>query len=226
MLLGASVPGVQGPISPPIAGAVTVLGDAPPLVHSPDIIVHDPLIPDVVEEDDMDMGGLTTDMSAPIIPPPPGFRQFSWPREDWIVDGDPSLFTFTKELPGWFPWSSGKLPVDLPSLPLSPIGPDSLDDSVTAIMGSSREESNTPLEDVVVVPPVGDVLPGVTEAEILADSPLPTTEGLLADLLWASVTPRPAGRDRTWGSALSRQSSSVAAGSGGPLSGRAVVHHT
>ena len=75
---------------------------------------------------------MTTDMSAPIIPPPPGFRQFSWPREDWKAGGDPSLFTFTKELPGWFPWSSVELPVDLPSLPLLPIGPDSLDDSVTA----------------------------------------------------------------------------------------------
>ena len=64
---------------------------------------------------------------------------------------------------------------------------------MTATMGSSREESNTPSEVVVVVPPVGDVLPGVTEAEILADSPLPTTEGLLADLLWAPITPQTQG---------------------------------
>ena len=53
---------------------------------------------------------------------------------------EPSIFTFTKELPGWFPGNSGGLPVDMPSLPLSPIVPDSSDDSVTAIMGSLREE--------------------------------------------------------------------------------------
>ena len=109
---------------------------------------------------------------------------------------DPSLFTFTKELPGWSPWSSGGLPVDMPSLPLSPIVPDSLDDSVTANMGSSREGSNTPSEVVVIVPPVGDVLPELTDAEILADSPLPTAEGLLADLLWAPVATRPQGVTR------------------------------
>ena len=81
---------------------------------------------------------------------------------------DPSVFTFTKELPGWFPWNSGGLPVDMPSLPLSPIVPDSLDDS-------------------------GDVLPELTDAEILADSPLPTAEGLLADLLWAPAATQPQG---------------------------------
>ena len=58
------------------------------------------------------------------------------------MGGDPSLFNIAKELPGWFPWSFGGLPVDLPSLLLSPIIPDSLDDSVTANMGSSREESS------------------------------------------------------------------------------------
>ena len=118
-----------------------MLGDAPPLVHSSDISVQEPPCSEVIEEYDMDTGGMTTDTSAPIIPPPPGFRQFSWPHEEWKVGGDPSLFTFTKELPGWFPWSSGGLPEDLPSLPLSPIDPDKLDDSVTANMGSSREES-------------------------------------------------------------------------------------
>ena len=103
-----------------------------------------------------------------------------------------SLFTFTKDLPGWFPDNTGGLPVDMPSLPVSPIILDSVDDSVTAIMGSSREESFTPSEVVVIVPPVGDVYPVQTE-ELLADSPLPTAEGLLADLLWAPVAPRPPG---------------------------------
>ena len=56
----------------------------------------------------------------------------------------------------------------MPSLPLSPIIPDSLDDSVTANMGSSREESNTPSEVVVIVPPVGDVLPELTASNLCA----------------------------------------------------------
>ena len=36
--------------------------------HSPDISVHEPLRSAVVEEDDMDTGGGTTDTSAPNIP--------------------------------------------------------------------------------------------------------------------------------------------------------------
>ena len=180
---GASSQGLTSPRRVSFASSVTVLGDAPPSVHSPDIMAQEPLRSAVVEEDDMDTGGGTTDTYAPIIPPPPGFEQFSWPHEGLIVGGDPSLFTFTEELPGWFPWSSGGLPVDMPSLPLSPIIPDSLDDSVTANMGSSREESTTPSEVVVIVPPVGDVLPELTDAEILTASPLPTAEGLLADWL-------------------------------------------
>ena len=89
---GMSSQGLTSPHCVSFASSVTVLGDAPPLVHSPDIIVHDLLSPEVVEEDDMDTGGLTTDVSAPIIPLPLGFRQFSWRREDWKVGGDPSLF--------------------------------------------------------------------------------------------------------------------------------------
>ena len=40
----------------------------------------------------------------------------------------------------------------MPSLPLSPIAPDSADDSVTATMGSSKDESIIPSEVVVIVP--------------------------------------------------------------------------
>ena len=223
---------LQGPTSPHrvlFASNVMVLGDAQPPVHSPDIVIHEPLRPEVIEEDVMDTGGVGTDTSAPIIPPPPGFRQFSWPHEDWKVGGDPSLFTFAEELPGWFPWSSAGLPVDLPSLPLSPITPNSVDDSVTAHMGSSREESNTPSEVVVVVPPIWDVLPDVTDvtdAEVLADSPLPTAEGLFCGFAVGTSRFSPAGRDRTWGSTLSKQGSSMAAGSGGPIPVRTVVVYT
>ena len=67
------------------------------------------------------------------------------------------------------------------------------DDSVTATMGSFREDSITLSEVIVIIPPVGDVLPVPMDAEILADSPLPTAERLLADLLWAPVAPRPQG---------------------------------
>ena len=87
------------------ASNATVLGDAPPLVSSPDIILHERLHPEIIDEDDMDTGGVMTVMPTPIVPPPPGFQQFSWPREEWSVGGDASLFDFAKELPGWFPWS-------------------------------------------------------------------------------------------------------------------------
>ena len=143
----------------------------------------------VAEEDEIDtVGGTTdtTDTPPTIIPPPLGFSQFSWPYEDWSVGDEPSLFTFTKELPGWFPGIYGGLPVDMPSPPLSPIIPDSSDDSV-------REELITPSEVIVIGPSARDVLPVPTDAEIQADSPLPTAEGLLADLLWALVAPRPQG---------------------------------
>ena len=135
----------------------------------------------------------TTDMPPTIIPPPPGYSQFSWPHEDWSVGDGQSLCTFTKDLPGWFPDNSGGLPVDMPSLLVSPIIPDSSDDSVTTIMRSSREELFTPSVVVVIEPPVGDVHPVPMDAELLTDSPLPTAEGMLADLMWALVAPRPPG---------------------------------
>ena len=98
---------------------------------------------------------VATDMSTPIVPPPPGFSQFSWRCEDWQVGGELSLFTVDEELPGWSPWSSGGLLVDLPLLPLSPIVLDSSDDSVAAQVGSSRDESSTPSEAVMAAPSGG-----------------------------------------------------------------------
>ena len=58
------------------SSSVTVLGDAPPPVHSPESGVQELLHSAVAEEDAMDTGGGatdTTDTSAPIIPPPPVF---------------------------------------------------------------------------------------------------------------------------------------------------------
>ena len=164
-------------------------------MHLPDIIFAEPSRPEVIEEDVMITEDVATDMSAPIIPPPPGFSQFSWPREDWQVGGDSSLFTVNKELPNWSPWSSGGLMVDLPLLPLSPIILDSSDDSVAAQVGSSRDESSTRSEAVVAAPSVGDAPAEVMDAALLADSPLPTAEGLLQDLMWELVGSRP--QDRT-----------------------------
>ena len=103
------------------------------------------------------------------------------------------LLTFTKDLPGWCPANSGGLPVDMPSFPVSPIVPDSSNDSVTAVMGSSREETFILLEVVVIVSFVGDVRLDQTDAELLAGSPLPTAEGLMQELLWAPIAPRPPG---------------------------------
>ena len=83
------------------ASSVTVLGDTPPPVHSPESGAQELLRSAVAEDDEMDtLGGTTdtTDTPATIIPPPPGFQQFSWPSEDWRVGDEPSLFTFTKEL--------------------------------------------------------------------------------------------------------------------------------
>ena len=78
----------------------------------------------------------------------------------------------------------------MPSLPLSPIAPDSSDDSVTATMGSSRDVSTVPSEVGVMVPPLGDVRSDPTADELRAVSPLASVEGLLQDLMWAPVPPR------------------------------------
>ena len=85
------------------ASDVTVLGGAPPQDNSPNIVLHDPPCPEIAEGDEMDTGGVTEDITATVVPPPPGFRQFSWPREEWSVGSEQSLFDFTKGLPGWFP---------------------------------------------------------------------------------------------------------------------------
>ena len=118
------------------ASGATIMGDEPPLEQSPDICIH--------EVDEMDIVSVETDVPNSVLRPPPGFRPFSWPWEKRGTDGDPSLFNFSKELPGWFPWGYGGQSVDPPSLPISPIIQDSLDDSVVVNVGSSREEPSTP----------------------------------------------------------------------------------
>ena len=76
---------------------------------------------------------------------------------------------------------------------MSPTLPDSLNDSVIANMGLSREKSNTPSEAVVVAQPVGDALSGEMDVEALTDSPLPDVEGQLSDLPLTPVAASPQG---------------------------------
>ena len=73
---GTSLQGQTSPRRVSFASDITVLGEDQPPVHLPDIVIHEPLRPEVIEDDVMDTvtGGVATDTSAPIIPPPPGFR--------------------------------------------------------------------------------------------------------------------------------------------------------
>ena len=96
--------GLTDPRRVSFASGVTILGGRPPLEQSPDILIHDPFCADVTEEDEMDILGAEPDVPIAVLRPPPGFRQFSSPREEWGPDVDPPLFNFSKELPGWFPW--------------------------------------------------------------------------------------------------------------------------
>ena len=79
------------------------------------------------------------------------------------------------------------LPVDPPSLLVSHIVLDSMDDSVAAQVGSSREESCVLLGIVRF----GSTSTAAADASLLADSPLPLAEFLLQDLQWARAAPRP-----------------------------------
>ena len=180
---GASSRGLTSPHRVSFTSDVTVLGGVPPLDNPTDIELHNPLCPEIVDDDEMDTVCATTNITAPIVRPPLGFRQFSWPREEWSGGVEPSLFDFAKELPGWFPWKNVEQPVDPPSLlPVWPILQSSLDDSVIANVGSSREEYNTPSETVVVTQPVGDALPVETDSMALLDSPSPDAVGTFSKL--------------------------------------------
>ena len=145
-----------------------VLGDAPPPARSPKNDTQGLPCSAVAEDDVIETMGETTDC----MDPPPTISHL---RRGFAITKDPP------PPPGWVPDSPGGQPV---VVPLSPIAPDSADDSVTATMGSSRDESIFPSEVGVIVPPVGDVRSGPTADELRAVSPL------LQDLLWAPVAPR------------------------------------
>ena len=103
------------------------------------------------------------------------------------------MFDFAKGIPGWFPWRYGEQPVDPHSLPVRPILQGSLDDSVIANVGSSREESNTPFETVVVTKPVGDALRVETSSMALSESTSPDVVGVCSELPLGPVADSPQG---------------------------------
>ena len=126
-------------------------GDDPALEHSPDIQIHAPVCPEVAI--------VWRQCWIPVLRPPPGFETFSWPWEEWVTDGKASLFDFSQELPSCFFWRYRGQSVGPPSLPISPVLRDSLDDSFAANVGSSREESNSTSAAVAVAPAVVNTLP-------------------------------------------------------------------
>ena len=60
-------------------------------MNSPDVIHCAPSLPDAMGMDDLTMAVIGPDTSSTIVPPPPGFRQFSWHHDDRMVGGDPCL---------------------------------------------------------------------------------------------------------------------------------------
>ena len=65
---------------------------------------------------------------------------------------------------------------------MSPILQGGLDDSVIANVGSSREESNTPSDTVVVTQPVGDALLVEADSKAVLESPPPEVVGKFSKL--------------------------------------------
>ena len=95
----------------------------------------------------MDVSVEVSDVLVPVHPPPPGFERFSWPSAIEGPGGDPSLFDFSAELPGWFPRGCVGQSRDPPSLPSSPILSVTPDDSLVPNVDSSQDEPDTPSVD-------------------------------------------------------------------------------
>ena len=106
-----------------------------------------------------------------------------WPAVVWLLEGAPWLVSVDVR---------GQS-VDPPSLPISPVLRDSLDDSVVANVGSSREESNITSEAVVVPPTVVDDFPAeiVSGPDIVLDSLSPVGGGPFSESLVDAVIDLP-----------------------------------
>ena len=134
------------------ASEVTVMGASPesewlpdPVpVDLPDIQIHNPVYPCIPEEDDMDVSTEVSDPNFPVLPPPPGFECFAWTKATGGPGGDPSLFDFSAELPGWFPMGLVSASGDQPLLPISPILSNSLEESVVGSPADSLIKPDTP----------------------------------------------------------------------------------
>ena len=81
-----------------------------------------------------------------------------------MIGSDTSIDTEVEVFPGRSPCRAVGLPVDPPSLPVSPIVLDSSDDSVAVQVGSSREESYV-LSGIVGI---GSPLTAVEDAALFA----------------------------------------------------------
>ena len=92
--------GLTDPHRVSFASGVTILSGEPPLKQSPDILIHDPVCPDITEEDKMCLSPFSDRVSAI-------FMAAGGVGEEWGPDGDPSMFNFSNELPDWFPWGYG-----------------------------------------------------------------------------------------------------------------------
>ena len=94
--------GLTDPRRVSFASGVTILGSEPALEQSPVIQIHDPVCPDITVKDEMDSTKAEPDVPIPDLRPPPGFRQFSCPREEWGPDGDRLCLTFQRNSPAGF----------------------------------------------------------------------------------------------------------------------------
>ena len=98
------------------------VGDVSPSVCSPERGTPTQLVSVIAEDDVITPVGETigsSDAVPDILPPPPGFSQFSWPFDDWSVSNEQSRFAVNVDSPDVI---AGRPGVE-PSLQLSPITP-------------------------------------------------------------------------------------------------------
>ena len=92
----------------------------------------------------MDVSIAVSKLDCPLLPALPGFDQFVWPGSPQGPGGNPSMFDFSANLPGWFPLGLPGATGYLPSLPVSPILSDSPEVSVVGVSATSPMGSDPP----------------------------------------------------------------------------------